>query len=104
MTVPRCSRRRRVIARTHFINLLLCLPAVAGVLYAIASFLLSIPRVGMLVMDYLNYATYLLKLKIPGSTVQLIGILLALLWLPILPWRKLALSAALLERAPQGGE
>jgi hypothetical protein len=94
-------RRRRIINRTVSFNLLLCLPAVAGVLLALGSYLLSLPRSGMLAMDYLNMAITLIQLNLPEKTLIMIILVMAVLWLPVLPLRKLALSAATAGRPKQ---
>lgn len=95
------KRRQRTINRTVLLNLLLCLPAVLGVLIALGSYLMGL-RTGALSMDFLNIATRLIDLDIPQATMLIMLIVLLVLWLPVLPWRKLALSAAVLEQANKG--
>lgn len=87
------KRRRKTINRTVFYNLLLCLPALATLLVLLIGWLLSLPRVGMLALDFVNIIGQLLAFKLPGSTTLYMGIALAVLWLPLLPLRKLALAA-----------
>ncbi len=88
-------RRRRHIRRTSLVNLLITLPALVGVLFVLGSHLLSLPRIGMLIMDFFNMVSVVLTLNFPASSVYQILIVLAVLWLPLLPWRKLALCAVL---------
>ncbi len=88
-------RRRRHIGKTFRINALLALPAFAGVMYVIAAHLLSQKQSGMLIFDFLKAVSVLLTLSFPTETVLLLLAVTAVLWLPLLPWRKLALSAVL---------
>jgi hypothetical protein len=92
------GRRKRAINYTVFINLLLCLPAVTSVLLILGSYLLSLPRMGMLAMDYMNMAITLIQLNLPDRTLLMILLVMAVLWLPLLPLRKLALSAAVADK------
>ncbi len=92
------KRRRRHINRTIFLNALLCLPAIIGVLAVLAIHLLGIPRVGMLALDFVNAAGVMLSFSFPSSTLLTAGLVLLVLWLPLLPLRKLALAAVLLEQ------
>ncbi len=89
------SRRRRHISKIVRINVLLALPAFAGVMYVIVAHLLSLKQSGMLIFDFLKAVSVLLTLNFPSSTVLPFLAVLVILWLPILPWRKLALSAVL---------
>ena len=93
------TRRHRHINRTVFINMLLTLPAILGVLGVLLYQLLAMPRIGMLVMDFMNAVSVLLTFKFPANTLYMLLIILAVFWLPLLPWRKLALSAVLARPA-----
>ena len=90
------ARRRRHINRTVFINALLTLPAAAGILAVLAIYLRSLSG-GMLMLDFVNWASILLTLNFPSSVFYQVLIVLAVLYLPILPWRKLSLSAVLIQ-------
>ncbi len=98
------KRRRRRVARTTLINALLTLPALLGVLAVL--FLYFYPqRSGMLIFDFFNVGTALLILSFPASVVLQGLAALAVLYLPLLPLRKLALSAVLApgaSAAPDG--
>jgi hypothetical protein len=91
--------RHRHINRTVFINMLLTLPAILGVLGVLLYHLLSMPRMGMLVMDFMNAVSVVLTFKFPINILYMVLIVLAVLWLPPLLWRKLALSAVLARPA-----
>jgi hypothetical protein len=91
------ARRRRHINRTILINALLTLPAVLGVLIVLAIYLGSLSG-GMLMLDFVNWASILLTLNFPSSVFYQVLIVLAVLYLPLLPWRKLSLSAVLTQR------
>lgn len=91
-------RRKKTIRRTVFKNALLSLPALIGVLYVIAQHLMSLDRVGMLALDYLNAAANLLKFDFPSRVPVTIAIILLVLWLPLLPFRKTALAAVMTEQ------
>ena len=88
------KRRRRRIARTVFINALLTLPALLGILAMLALYFYP-QRSGMLIFDFFNVGTALLILSFPASVVLQGVAALAVLYLPLLPLRKLALSAVL---------
>ena len=92
------KRRKRVIRKTVFKNALLTFPAIIGVAAVIAMYLMSLPRVGMLALDYLNAAANLLKFEFPSTVPIAIAGILLVLWLPLLPLRKLALGAAMTEQ------
>jgi len=98
------KRRSRRIRRTVRINALLTLPAFAGVMFVLVSHLLSLKQSGMLIFDFLNAVSVLLTLNFPTSSVYQILMMLAVLWLPVLPWRKLALSAVLAPTRAVDGE
>jgi hypothetical protein len=98
------KRRKRHIGRTVCVNTLLAMPALAGVLYVILAHLMSLERAGMLIYDFLYVISVLLTLNFPVSSVYAILIGLAFLWLPILPWRKLALSAVMSPPRAADGE
>lgn len=91
------KRRKRTIRNTVFKNALLTLPAIIGVMAVIINHLMSLPRVGMLALDYLNAAANLLKFDFPAMVPIMIAVILLVLWLPILPLRKLALCAVMTE-------
>lgn len=91
-------RRKKTIRRTVFKNALLSLPAVLGVLLVIGQHLMSLERVGMLALDYLNAAANLLKFDFPSRVPVTIAIILLVLWLPLLPCRKTALAAVMTEQ------
>lgn len=89
--------RGRLLRKTQHVNLLLALPALLGVVGVLALQVLSLPRSGMLAFDFLNALSMLMTINFPGSTLLILLILLLVLWLPLLPPRKLAISAALGE-------
>lgn len=91
------KRRRRRINRTVLLNALLCLPAILGVLAVLAVYMLSQPRLGMLALDFVNAAGLLLSFSFPTGTLVTALIVMLVMWLPLLPLRKLALAAVLLE-------
>lgn len=93
------NRRRARIRKTHRINVLLALPAIVGVISVIVLYLLYLPRMGMIAFDFLNMTSVLLTLNFPSSTLITLLVVLAVLWLPLLPVRKLALNAALIEQS-----
>lgn len=94
-------QRKRRLNRTVLVNILLCLPAILAVMVLLVLALLALPRLGMLAMDFVYAAGVLLAFDFKAITF--IGILVALLvlWLPLLPLRKLALSAALSRQQEQ---
>lgn len=94
------GRRKKWLAAIIRINVLFCLPALLGVLAVLGSYMLSLPRLGMLVMDFLNYVSILLTFSFPDQTLYLLLAVLLVLWLPLLPLRKLALSAVLGKPVP----
>lgn len=95
------KRRKHTLHKTIFINFLLCLPALIGVMAVLGGHLLSMKRMGMLALDYLQYATTILKMDFPASTLLMVGLVLLVLYIPLLPWRKLALAAVLTEDEEQ---
>lgn len=87
--------RGQLLRKTRRINLLLALPAALGVIAVLALQLLSLPGSGMLPLDFLNALSVLMTLNFPHNTLLILAIVLLVLWLPLLPLRKLALSAVL---------
>lgn len=92
------KRRRQRVLKTHRINTLLTLPAIIGVIAVIVLYLLSLPRMGMLAFDFLNMTSTLLTMNFPTSTQLALLVVMLVLWLPLLPLRKLAINAVLIEQ------
>jgi hypothetical protein len=88
------QQRRKLLYKTTIINALLTLPAILSIFGAISSYLLSLPKLGMLIMDFLKLVSIVLTLDFPTQTICLSLVFLAVLWLPLLPLRKLAINAA----------
>lgn len=90
--------RKAHLRRVTFQNFLLTLPAVVGLLAVIALFFMTV-KSGTLIFDFLYMGSVLLTFNFP-SHVMLQGLLvLLLLYLPLLPLRKLALAAAIFPTA-----
>lgn len=93
--------RGQLLKKTQRVNLLLALPGALGIIGVLAMQLMMLPRSGMLAFDFLNAVSVLMTLNFPSNTLLILLIVLLVLWLPLLPPRKLALSVVLGE-APGG--
>lgn len=93
-----CLQRKSLLRKTILTNSLLSLPAILGVLGALAAHLLAQPSLGILVMDFLNIITIILTFTFPAANLLLALAALLILWLPLLPLRKLALHAVLVSQ------
>lgn len=97
------KRRRKankaVLRRTMGINFLLVLPAILGLMLVVTLFFLTV-KSGTLIFDFLYMGSVLVTFNFPPH-VMLQGLLVLLvLYLPLLPLRKLALSAAINPAVP----
>lgn len=86
--------RKKTIRHTIWINLLLSLPAVIGVVAVLGAHIAT-KMSGTLIFDFLSAAIILLTLSFPTAVLIQLLIVLVILWLPLLPLRKLALTAVL---------
>lgn len=88
---------RKMLMKTIRINKLLFLPALLGVLAMLVIQVMSMPLAGSLVFDFLIAVSVFLTLSFPKGTLFILIVVLLVLWLPLLPLRKLALSFVLSE-------
>lgn len=92
------QRRKRTVSKTVFRNAMLCLPAIIGLLVVLGQHL-GLKKTGLLVYDVISYSTSLILFNFPQSVMITLGIILLVLWLPLLPYRKTALAAVMTEGA-----
>ena len=92
------QRRKRTVSKTVFRNAMLCLPAIIGWLVVLGQHL-GLKKTGLLVYDVISYSTSLILFNFPQSVMITLGIILLVLWLPLLPYRKTALAAVMTEGA-----
>ena len=89
-----CRDRKSAIRHTFWTNVLLSLPAAVGILVILGIHIGS-ELTGTLIFDFLLGASMLLTFNFPGTVLIQILVVLAVLWLPLLPLRKLAQSAVM---------
>lgn len=93
----RMISQRKSLKKTVRINFLLFLPALLGVLAMLVIQVMSMPLAGTLVFDFLIAVSVFLTLSFPDGTLFILIVVLLVLWLPLLPVRKLALNFLLSE-------
>lgn len=87
--------QKPLLGKTVKRNILLFLPAFVGVFAILVMQVLSMPLAGTLVFDFLIAVSVFLTLSFPKGTLFALLVVLLVLWLPLLPLRKLALSEVL---------
>ena len=96
-------QRRRRFAQTVRRNFLLALPAILGVALVLALHFRATWS-GMPEFDFINIGVTLITFSVPSAVAMRIAAVLLVLWLPLLPMRKLALSAVLAPPPKDAGE
>lgn len=100
----RLREQKKALHRVVFRNMLLFLPAFFGVLAILILQSLSMPLMGSLAFDFIIIVSVFLTLNFPSGTLLMLLVVLLVLWLPLLPLRKLALSAVLAEEPGTSSE
>lgn len=100
----RFKEQKKVLFQTVRKNKLLFLPAFLGVLAVLVVQVLNMPLMGSLVYDFLIAVSVFLTMNFPQGTLFILLVVLLVLWLPVLPLRKLALSAVLIEEPEHSRE
>lgn len=93
------KRSPRHLSRVGGINFLLCLPALLGLVVVLLLYFQSLPSFS-LAMDFIRNGTLLLSFQLPAYLGYILLGLLLLIWIPLLPVRKLALAALLGDGRP----